>query len=192
MIFTENGTTGHPALALIAIRSRKIADGNGCGKYMVVEPGYIRAFRLVPYEASGRKAMRRELINIVQRGGGNWSKNWRIAEGTAESTAEEKAIAAAQEAARAEQEAITATLPWYSVVHTTDHQGGDRAFYRAEAICEKIDRRVGERIGLSGDDAREALQAEIDALDSNIVEIYGIHIQEYPPEAQPETVPGSA
>ncbi len=83
MKFIENSTTGRPALALIAIRDGKPrVDTNG--KPCQRKSGEIRAIRLIAQnDVAGYNAARRELINIVSIGGGDWSKNWRIAKGAA-------------------------------------------------------------------------------------------------------------
>lgn len=81
--FIENAVQGRPALALISTSQRLLAKGNGCGgdhNKVKVPAGHIRAVRLVAtLDASGLKAMRRELLAIV---GGN-QKHWRIATGVA-------------------------------------------------------------------------------------------------------------
>lgn len=118
---------------------------------------------------------------MVMQGGGHWEKNWRIAEGTSVSTPDEIAGAAAQEASRAEREVELATLPWYNVEHTTPRRSGYSGFDDAQAICDRINRRVCESIGSAGGKAREAMQVEIESLKKDMVGIYGIHIVEYQP-----------
>ena len=82
MNFIENSTEGRPALALIAINARWIADPDrpGAGLNTKVHAGHVRAVRLIPeQDASGEHLVRRELLAIVCRS----QKNWRIARGTA-------------------------------------------------------------------------------------------------------------
>ncbi len=85
MNFIENSTEGRPALALVAIASRRIADPakpglGGDHNKTTVHAGYVRAVRLIAQgDAGGLNAARRELLRIVN----NNLKCWRIAEGGA-------------------------------------------------------------------------------------------------------------
>ena len=172
MNFDENGTIGHPALALVSKRTRKTGAGN---KRRTVLAGEILAIRLIPL-VGGIKSARHDLLVMVEQPGGGWEKNWRIAQGVAINTPEESALAVRQAAARGEGEDELTNLPWFTVDHTTPRRSGYSSFADAQAICDYINRRVGEQIGKSGAEAREALQAEIDGLDQEMVNVFGIHI----------------
>ena len=83
--FTENGTEGRPAFALIATKAVNITDPEkpGMGRKIRVQAGYVRAIRLIPQaDLGGRRFAEKELRAIVTSQNGI-GKSWRIAEGTA-------------------------------------------------------------------------------------------------------------
>lgn len=170
MIFTENGNIGHPALALIATRSRSTSNGF---KRHKVRAGEIRSIQLIASQES-IKASRRYLIQSLGQGATFSSKNWRIAVGTAVSTPAE---VASFESAQSAQEARVIALigqPEYTVTHVRIGAGYDSG----RAICDAINREVGEHEGSVGESARAAMQAQIDALDDDVVELYEISVVE--------------
>lgn len=85
MDFIENGTSGRPALALIATTAKRISLNGLGGEHnkTLVPAGYIRAVRLIAQlDAGGLSAARRDLLAVFGKSG-NLPRGWRVAEGSA-------------------------------------------------------------------------------------------------------------
>lgn len=71
-------------------------------------------------------------------------------------------------------------------LHSTDGAWGaapklpprNVCFASARALCDSINLKIGERFGSSSEEAREAMQAEVDALGAETARLYGIYICE--------------
>lgn len=71
---------GHPALALRALRKRKVRDGSGWGRAGIktITPGSLHVAVLQGSGESAREA-RRRLLSVVTSGGNpDWGRNWEI------------------------------------------------------------------------------------------------------------------
>lgn len=85
MDFIESGTSGRPALALVATTAKRISLNGLGGEHNKthVPAGYVRAVRLIAQQdAGGLRAARRDMLAVFGKSG-NLPKGWRIAEGTA-------------------------------------------------------------------------------------------------------------